>query len=490
MTRRAAAKTAFSAIAAGVFPAAAAQAAAAERERAPIERLRTQVCVVGGGSGGTGAALAAARAGVSVVLLERESVLGGTATCALVNVWRPGIGGYGIPYDLYTCMNNDPLGVTVPPGVDPDTFYAQSQIGPRLVNGVNTRRGGKDVGFEPRAMDYAVRTLLDETGCCRTLLATTFCSAFVENDTVKAVEARYHGQRLIIEADVFIDCTADGDVCADAGCAFHLGEDPQSRYQEPHAPEQAEMILNAMTLCYRITDTGAMRKPYLPADIDKDRVSVAACFDPMPNGDIIVNALAMVKGNALLHTEHNQLMREAHRKVLAHFYKLQQLPPDDRWAYPTRGKGWGTWSISAVAGRLGVRETRRMVTEYVLNENDCAGGLSQQNHHDIVALADHHIDIHGSHRIPYTYPKEPFGVPYRCLQPQGVRNLLIASRSAGFSHIASSAVRLQRTIMTLGQAAGNAAAMAAENRVGVKEIDVKALQARLKNQKVQIDERS
>lgn len=475
-------------MATGMLPLAATRASAAERERAPTERLRAQICVVGGGSGGTGAALAAARADASVVLLERESVLGGTATCALVNVWRPGIGGYGIPYDLYHCMNKDPLGVTVPPGADPDTFYAQSQIGPRLVNGAN-HKSGKNVGFEPRAMDYAVRSLLEATGCCRTLLSTTFCRAYVENDTVKAVEAWHHGQRLIIEADVFIDCTADGDLCADAGCAFHLGEDPKSLYQEPHAPDKAQLILNGMTLCYRITDTGVSQKPYLPTDIDKDKVSISACFDPMPNGDIIVNALAMVKGNALLHTEHSQLMWEAHRKVLAHFYKLQQLPPDDRWASRTRGKGWGTWAISAIAPRLGVRETRRMVTEYVLNENDCVGGLSQQSHSDIVALADHHIDIHGSNRIPYTFPKEAFGVPYRCLLPKGLKNLLVASRSAGFSHIAASAVRLQRSLMTLGQAAGNAAAMAATQRIGVNQIDIKDLQARLRTQKVEIAER-
>ena len=70
------------------------------------------------------------------------------------------------------------------------------------------------------------------------------------------------------------------------------------------------------------------------------------------------------------------------------------------------------------------------------------GGLAKQRHPDLIAIADHPIDIHGvaSRRI-IPFPDGPFGIPYRCLRPAGVKNLLVASRSAGFSHIAASAVR-------------------------------------------------
>jgi hypothetical protein len=121
----------------------------------------------------------------------------------------------------------------------------------------------------------------------------------------------------------------------------------------------------------------------------------------------------------------------------------------------------------------------------MLNENDCAGGLAKQQHPDIIAIADHSIDIHGVaslQNIPF--PDGPFGIPYRCLRPAGVKNLLVASRSAGFSHIAASAARLQRTLITLGQAAGNAAALAAKQRTSVSEVDVAALQSRLTAQRV------
>jgi hypothetical protein len=446
--------------------------------------------VIGGGSGGTGAALAAARGGAKVVLLERESILGGTATCAFVNVWRPVTGGYGITFDLFKTMAEDPLGVTLPPDCDLDAFYARTQLGPRLINGKNVKRGA-GVCFEPRAMDYAVRRLLDATGCCQTLLATTFCRAHVDNDTVKAVEAWFPGKRLMIEADVFIDCTADGDVCADAGCDYHIGEDPRSRYNEPHAPEKANVVLNGMTLCYRITDTGVKQKPFLPKGVEEKSCPLSACFDRMPNGDIVVNAVGMIGGNAIVCMEYSELMREAHRRVLAHMHHLQQLPPNHQWASAARGKGWGTWAISAIAPRIGVRETRRFLTEYVLTENDCMGGLAQQQHKDVVTVADHHIDIHGrAHRQSIPFPSGPFGIPYRCLLLKGVKNLLIASRAAGFSHIAAGAARLQRTMITLGQAAGNAAAMASQHQITVGQVDMAELQSRLRKQQVDIVARS
>ena len=453
------------------------------------ERIRTEVCVIGGGSGGSGAALAAARAGANVVLVEREEILGGTATCSYVNVWRPVAGGYGIAYDLFKAMAEDPLGVTLPPDGDAEALYARNQFGPRRIGGQDVKRGA-NIGFEPRAMAEAARGLLDATGRCQTLLATTFCRARVDDDKVVAIEAWFAGKRLLIEAEVFIDCTADGDVCADAGCAYHMGEDPQARYGEPHAPETARMLLNGLSLCYRITDTGVKQKPYLPKGVKENSCPLSACFDAMPNGDVVVNPLGMISGNAVVQMEMSELLREARRRVLAHMHAIQRLPPDHAFARASKGRGWGTWAITSLAPRIGVRETRRIVCDYMLTENDCVGGLAKQQHPDVVAIADHHIDIHGvASRPKIPFPDGPFGIPYRCLRPAGVKNLLVASRSAGFSHIAASAARLQRTLITLGQAAGNAAALAAQQRISVSEVDVAALQGRLTAQRVYLTAR-
>lgn len=427
------------------------------------ESLKTEVCVIGGGSGGLGVALAAARAGARVVLVERESILGGTSTCAWVANWEPSAGGDGLPRELYATMQADPLGVT----------HADYHV-------AAVRRGGHGLPFEPRVLSLAARRLLEAIGGCRVLMDTTFCRAEVQGDRIRTAEAWFHGKRLGIEADVFVDCTADGDVAAAAGCEFHLGEDPKSRYQEPSAPEKAGLHLNGMTLCYRIADTGVKQTPYLPPDIREGLCPRPTFFMRMANGDRIVNAVDMLAGNSLLEEEHSRLVYEAHRRVVEHFHWLQTVDPRQMKWGNNQGKGYSTWAIVGVAPRIGVRESRRILGDYVLTEHDCLAGLAGQRHADLIAMTDHAVDIHGPKGKFYEVPNGAYGVPYRCLLPRGVRNVMIASRAASFSHIAASSCRLSRTMMTLGQVAGTAAAMAVAGRVGPREVDIAKLQATLR----------
>ena len=468
LTRRNATKGFLTALGGGLILDRKGSAFGAQKRDLPQESIRTQICVIGAGSGGTGAALAAARAGADVVLLERESILGGTGTCAWVCVWQPVMGADGIPRDLFEMMKEDPSGLF--PGID----YARSGMAGRVKDGKWLPKN-PGIVYEPRTFDFAARSMLDATGRCRTLLGTTFCGAHVEGDAVKSVDAWFAGKRLVIEADTFIDGTADGDLCAEAGCEFRMGEDPRSLYNEPSAPEVAEMSLNTLTLCYRITDTGVPLKPYLPKGVQPGSCPASACYTKMPNGDVVVNVVSMLKGNAILCTKYSQLMLEAQRRVYAHFHALQTAA--------TGKNAWNTWAISGIAPRLGVRETRRIAGDYILTENDCRGGLAQQSHRDVVAIADHSIDLHGK-RGQYSRLDGPYGIPFRCLLPKGVRNLLIASRAASFSHIAASSCRLQRTMMTLGQAAGNAAALAVQHGVGLRGLDISDLQTALRTQGV------
>jgi hypothetical protein len=123
----------------------------------------------------------------------------------------------------------------------------------------------------------------------------------------------------------------------------------------------------------------------------------------------------------------------------------------------------------------------------VLTEQDLRAGLSGQRHADIICLADHSLDTHGSHAHGSGEPREPYGVPYRCLIPKGQRNLLIACRAASFSSLAASSCRLSRTMMQLGQAAGTAAALAQELRVDLPDVPPDRLRAALRDQHVQLD---
>jgi len=469
VTRRVATKSLLSAAAAvPALPSIALGFSAAAAD-GPLERIKTQVCVVGGGSSGIGAALAAARGEAQVVLVERESILGGTSTCAWVHTWEPTTGADGIPREIYGLMKRDPLGVT----------YPEYESGA-------PRRGGRGLPFEPRALNYTARELLDAAGC-RTLLATTFCRAQVQGDRVEAVEAWFAGKRLLIEAEVFIDCTADGDLSAAAGCEFHLGEDPKSLYGEPSAPEKAEMHLNAMTLCYRITNTGVPQKPYLPPGVREGSCPPWVHIVVLPNGDHLLNPVDMIDGNAILVDDYSRIMHEAQRRVLAHFYGLQRVDPKRGQSFTRLApQGYSTWTIVGVAPRIGVRETRRILGDYVLTELDCRNGLGGQKHADIIAITDHAVDVHGRKGMIYELPNGAYGVPYRCLLPRGVRNLLVASRAASFSHVAASSCRLCRTVMMLGQAAGTAAALCVKDHLPPRQVDVPKLQSLLKSAGVAI----
>ena len=430
----------------------------------PEETLRTQVCVIGGGSAGIGTALAATRAGARVILLERDAVLGGTSTTAWVHTWEPCSGADGIPRELYERMKADPLAVV-------ERDYAKGS--PRV--------GGRPLPFEPRALIRVAGEALAAGGRCRVLYDTTFYRARVRGEGIEAVEAHFHGKRLLVRADVFVDCTADGDVCVSAGCASRLGEDPRSLYNEPSAPVRARARLNACTLVYRVTDTGVRQKPYLPPGVAEGLCPRPVCVRVLPNGDHLMNVVDMLNGNALLHERYGELMRQAHRRLAEHWHWLQRLrggsSPWNRLAGP---KGYATWTLAGVAPRLGIRETRRIVGEAVLTEHDCLAGLAGQKHKDIIAVTDHAVDIHGAGHKLYEMPHGPYGIPYRCLLPKGPGNLMIASRAGSFSHIAASSCRLSRTMMTLGQAAGTAAGLCAGKRISPRAVDVDELRAALR----------
>jgi hypothetical protein len=121
-----------------------------------------------------------------------------------------------------------------------------------------------------------------------------------------------------------------------------------------------------------------------------------------------------------------------------------------------------------------------VVGEYVLTQHDLLAGLEKQDHPDIIAIADHAMDVHGAGgKHVHGELKGAYGIPYRCLIPKGQTNLLIACRGASFSHIAASSCRLSRTMIALGRAAGVAAAMAATSNASVGKIDVAALRCSL-----------
>lgn len=446
-------------------------AAAAET---PAE-LQTEVCVVGGGSAGFGAALAAARAGADVILVEQMPRLGGTSTNGYVSNWEPGPDGPLSREMYHRLAAQNAVGITKDHNSDrklgrfglwlitPDATYEQT-----LQRAGLTRLDWRAVVFDPAAMSELMARMLDETDRCRCLLQHTCIDAEIESGRVVAIRARSaDGASRRISARVFIDSTGGAHLCRLVGCETMLGPDTKARFGEPFASDSPEKTLNAISLCYRIRKSNKPIRQPAPESPVK-RWPRSAHVSAVPGGDRIINPLAMLPGTALLDLGYEEAMQRCRQIVQTHWRWLQENPT------------FAEYEFDSYAPMLGIRESHRVVTEYVLTQHDLTATLTRQTHPDIIAVADHAMDVHGrGGRRVHGELKGPYGVPYRCLIPKGATNLLVACRGAGFSHIAASSCRLNRTMTALGHAAGLAAAQVVKRDVPVRQADVKKLQCEL-----------
>jgi hypothetical protein len=456
------------------------------------EKLRCELAVVGGGSGGFGAALAAARAGVDVVLVERSDCLGGNSVRGGVNNWEPGAGGTGFPFELFQRLNKQTNAIGIysegrhQSKFDPKREAYRFPGGECVIDDERTyidtlaRAGRSDkhgVPFEPDAMAAAMLAMLEETRHCRVLFDAEFVSADADDQNIHSIKLK---DGRVIEADYFVDATGDGVVCVAAGCTQMRGQESRETFGEPAAPTNSTAKINGVTLIYRITPVKEPVIEPLPAGVTNrcwwSERFPSAMFTHYPNGDLNVNMLPTMEGAEFMRLGYRDAFEECRRRVLAHWHDVQ-----------TRCEEFRGYKISWTAPGLGIRESRRIAGEYVLTQHDILAGISGQKHNDIITLADHPMDTHGSHNPGIREIKEPYGVPYRCLVPKGRRNLLIACRAASFSSLAASSCRLSRTMMQLGQAAGTAVALAKQLEVELPDVPPERLRAALRTQHVQLE---
>jgi ribulose 1,5-bisphosphate synthetase/thiazole synthase len=469
------------------------------------ETIRCELAVIGGGSGGFGAALAAARLGVDVVLVERGDQLGGNSVRGGVNVWEPVIGATSFPFELYQRLKRETNTVGVySMGRHQSTFDpareayrypgGETILDPKLHYLDTLQRHGlgksdiHGVVFEPEPMSNAMLALLKETGRCRVLLRTEFKDVTMREGRIRSVtlqRVEFVNNRSTtvtqtLVADYFVDATGDAVVCQKAGCELMTGQEARAKFNEPGAPEKATQRVNGVTQIYRVARATTPAIEPLPEGIPTNcwwgKRFPSAQISVSPNGDLIVNMLPTMEGTEFMQLGYQKAREECQRRAHAHWHDLQ-----------TRFAEFRDYRLDWVAPQLGVRETHRVVGEYVLTQNDIDAGLSGQKHPDIICIADHPCDTHGGHNQGIKPLREPYGVPYRCLIPKGQRNLLIACRAASFSSIAASSCRLSRTMMTLGQAAGSAVALAKELKVDLPDVPAERLRASLRQQNVQLE---
>jgi len=427
------------------------------------------LAVIGGGSGGFGAALAAARRGLRVLVIEPAPVLGGVSTFGGVNTWEPGVGAPAMAAELYAHLARTPWAIGVSRTVKfwtGDQPWGMSHIDRTLAYESTTARAGVSserltrATFEPTAMAAAMAEFLTATGRVDIRLGSRFVAAEVDGDVITTLVISTAGREERVCARYVADATAQIRVCSALGCQTSLGAEARDCYGEPSAPAEKKEQLNGVTLCFRVTPVATPAVEPLPAGDPEEMPAGSFSITQYPCGDLNMNTLPTMDG-----WEYHRLGEEEGRRVC-----LRRLR--HTWHWLQREKGFDRYRLAMVFPYIGVREGPRLVGRTVLTENEVRLGYSgQQNAERCIALADHALDVHGEGYLCREL-SEPYGIPYECLLPKEYANLIVPCRGASFTHIAAASCRTTRTMMQLGNAAGVAAAVALQTDSALPDVDL------------------
>ncbi len=397
-----------------------------------------QVVVCGGGPSGLIAAIAAARSGATVALIERYGYLGGMATVGMV-----------APISEF--MHNGEL---ISTGI-PYEF-------------VNSIRGGclcsprGNFVFHPEAYKLAAQRMVLEAGV-ELFLHTYVTDCVMENGYITHIIVESKSGSFALEADYVIDATGDGDI------AFRAGV-PMQNYHTPLQPATLYFALNKVKTDnfkgYYPKEKGSsmpeIRELIAEKCPDAPQMGGPWCFAGMGEGTAVIN---------MSRTAMNWLdVQDATRAECALREDVNKLVELLKLHVPA----FKDAELMMTASQVGVRETRHIKGVHVLQGDEYLQG---EHFADSVARCAHPIDIHNSqdNTQSVTYMKQAAYLPYRSIIADGFHNLLVPSRCFSADREAFASARVQVGVMGLGQAAGVAAAQCAEDNRSVLNADIERL---------------
>jgi glycine/D-amino acid oxidase-like deaminating enzyme len=415
----------------------------------PPRRLRVarevDVLVVGGGTSGCSAAIAAARHGARVLLVERYGFLGGTATAAMVGVFC----------GVYTC-GPDATHQLLVGGIPHEAMRRMEAIGA----GYKYRHRFQ---IDHEMFKLVLDRWIGEAGV-ELLLHSVVVEALMQDGALRGVVVEHKGGREAILARRVVDASGDGDVAALAG-----------------APFEQSAVMQAPTMVFYMGGVDVERAMAFPepeirrllietqqsGEFSFPRVS--GSFSPIPPaGKVHVN---MSRVTGIDGTEPWSLTAgtlEGRRQVGLFARFLTKYVP-----------GFETAFIDAVAPQLGVRETRRIMGAHVLTREDVLGA---RHFADAVCRSSWPIEDHTPNleTVRLHLPGDTFyQVPYGCLVPQEVDGLLLSGRCISATHDGQASVRVMGPGMAMGQAAGTAAALSLAQRIMPRALPAAALRGAL-----------
>ncbi len=413
------------------------------------------VIVVGGGFTGCAAALAAARNGQSVLLLESSGFLGGAASNCLI-----------FPFMKYHTS------VTEADGTKRKHYLSRGILAELVKDMQDAGTMHGDGSFNDEVLKVLLDAKLTEAGV-QVLFHATLCGVGKEGAVVKTVSTATSAGVLTFAGKMFIDCTGDATLCVYAGVTTRLGREPDN-------------LCQPMTLCFRLCNVDKeafsanrerMQQLYKEWQAEggttNPRENILV-FDYPIDGVLHFNTTRVVKHNPVDPFDVTKAEMEARRQVqqLLKFFKEKELP------------GFERARLVYTAPDIGIRESRMLVGEHVLTGGEL---LACTKFDDAVAAGNYDIDIHNpegsgtSHH--YFEPGTWYTIPYRALIPKAADavNLLVGGRCISSDHEAQASVRIMPICCTTGEAAGVGAAVANKNGTTVQNADVGEIRRILKD---------
>jgi len=407
----------------------------------------TDVLVAGGGPAGVAAALAAARSGASVILLECHGQLGGVWTTGLLS-WVLDAGNKG--------------------GVMAELIAELD----RRADVVGNRKypGGNAVPYDVEQMKVVLEQACVAAGVHMRLHTRVVAAARDADNRLAVAITESKSGREAWAAKVFIDCTGDGDLAAQAGCGFDFGRPAQGVGSE--GPERAgeTQPMTLMCLITGIDNTATAefherkdRPWHAPKDAlqaEFNRAGVEPSYGRPTIFEIAEGLFAWMinheyGGSGLSAQDITDATLRARAELNTNIDALRSL-----------GGIWKHIRIVATAGQIGVREGRRIHGRYTVTVDDLIVG---REHDDAVCKVTFGIDVHSTNKAKGTGIEQqqekkrtqPYVIPLRALIAKDVDGLLMAGRCISGDFLAHSSYRVTGNAVACGEAAGRLAAIAA-----------------------------
>jgi len=394
----------------------------------PVVR-RVDVIVIGGGPAGLAAAIASARVGARTVLIERFGYLGGTATASLM-----------------ACINGfrnqvEPDSTQVVRGIAEEIVLRLKALGglgksPYKQKAYPTEPGQLEYSYaiDTELFKYVTLKMSVDAGV-DILFHTYFCDSIVESDALRGVIVENKSGRQALMANLVVDASGDADVAARAGAPFwQTVKDEASRLND--------------TLMYRILFGTSRPSGIYACDFGTSAVVWGPGVGPINGADAQELSRTEIEARLRLYEDFRE--KQARNPELADA-RVVETPP-----------------------LLGIRQTRFVEGEYKLTADDAILG---RRFDDVVAISPCPIIHYYGYRRYLEH--EGYDIPYRCLVPRKVDNLLAAGRCISSEQQPYESHRAMVPIMAMGQAAGTAAALCCKTGVNPRRLNVRLLQRTL-----------